>query len=85
MTAGRIRNYAALLASRARQNPATASALARGLVDKEYDHVSETKLISQAKTILRAARLTAFTVTTKAEAVAVIRGLQPSALRTGRP
>lgn len=76
MTAGRIRNYAVLLARRTRQNPATASALAQGLVDTEYEHVSETKLISQAKDVLRAARLTAFTVTTKAEAVAVIRGLQ---------
>jgi len=75
MTAGRVRNYAVLLARKTRQNPATASALAQGLVDK-YDHVSETKLISQAKDVLRAARLTAFTVTTKAEAVAVIRGLQ---------
>lgn len=66
-----IRDYAVLLARKTRQNPATPSSLAQSLVESEYEQVSENKLISEARDILRAARLTAFTVTTKAEAVSL--------------
>jgi len=72
----RTRDYAALLARKTRQNPATASPLAQSLVESEYEQVSENKLITEAKNLLRSARLTAFTVSTKAEAIAILRGLQ---------
>lgn len=70
-----VRDYAIMLARTSRQNPAAPSRLTLTLVKAEYEHVPEDVLIREARTVLRAARLTSLTVTTKAEAVAVIRGV----------
>ena len=70
-----VRDYAVRLARKTRVNPPAPSRLTLTLVEAEYEAVSEEVLISEARSVLRAARLTAFTVTTKAEAVAVIRGI----------
>jgi hypothetical protein len=70
-----VRDYAVRLSRRTRENPAAPSRLTLKLVEAEYDAVSEDALIAEARSVLRTARLTALTVTTKAEAVAVIRGV----------
>jgi hypothetical protein len=70
-----VRDYAVLLARTSKENPPAPSRLTLTLVEAEYDNVREDVLINEAKAVLRAARLTALTVTTKAEAVAVIRGV----------
>ncbi len=70
-----VRDYAVRLARKTKENPAAPSRLTLTLVEAEYDDVSEDALIAEARSVLRAARLTALTVTTKAEAVAVIRGV----------
>ena len=49
-------------------------------VEAEYGHVSEDVLIASARDLLRAARLTTFTVRTKADAIAVIEGIRPARL-----
>ncbi len=67
-----VRDYAVRLARKTRENPPAPSRLTLALVEGEYDSVSEDVLIAEARGVLRAARLTAFTVTTKAEAVAVM-------------
>jgi len=73
-----VRTYATTLARTSRQNPIAPSRLTLTLVEAEYEHVREEVLISEARTVLRAARLTAFVVTTKADAVAVLRGVTSS-------
>jgi hypothetical protein len=70
-----VRDYAVRLARKTKENPAAPSRLTLALVEDEYDDVSDDALIAEARNVLRAARLTALTVTTKAEAVAVIRGV----------
>ena len=74
-TVAHIRAYVGLLTRTTRQNPATPSRLAHEVSEADYKQVSEDMLISEAKNILRATKLTAFVVATRAEAVAVIRGL----------
>jgi hypothetical protein len=57
------------------QNPPIPSPLVHSVVEADYALVLEDALIAEAKNILRNARLTTFVVSTKAEAVAVIRGI----------
>jgi hypothetical protein len=55
---------------------ATASAVARDLAREEFDGLPESAVIDLAMKILRDLRLTAFEPRTKADAVAVIRGIR---------
>ena len=73
--AARIRAYAGRLRRQSTQNSATASPLAHKAVKADYSLVPEDALIAEAKNVLRNARLTTFLVTTKAEAVAVLLGI----------
>jgi len=73
--AARIRAYAGQMRRNTTQNPPAASPLAHNAVETNYPLVPEDALIAEAKNILRHARLTTFVVTTKAEAVAVILGI----------
>jgi len=73
--AARIRAYAGHLRRHSTQNPALASPLAHNAVETDYALVREDALMAEAKSILRNARVTTFVVTTKAEAVAVILGI----------
>jgi hypothetical protein len=73
----RIRAYALLLNRTTKYNPAVPSRLAHDS-EADFDQLSDDRLISQARTILRETRLTTFTVSTRVEAVAVIRGLRPA-------
>ncbi|SPF49855.1 hypothetical protein SBA1_950004 [Candidatus Sulfotelmatobacter kueseliae] len=74
--AARIRAYAGQLRRNGTQNPPTASPLAHRALETDYALVPEDALITEAKIVLRNARLTTFAVTTKAEAVAVILGIR---------
>jgi hypothetical protein len=73
--AARVRVYAGQLRHQGTQNPPTASPLAHSAVETDYALASEDALITEAKNVLRIARLTTFRATTKAEAVAVILGI----------
>ena len=77
--AARVRVYAGQLRRRGAQNRATASPLAHSAVQTDCALVSEDVLIAEAKNVLRNARLTTFRVTMKAEAVAVILGINGGA------
>jgi len=70
----RVRSHAVALLRSGKQNSPLASRLAHLVVEAEYASVSEDALIHEAKDVLRAARLSLI-IRSKAEAVAVIRGI----------
>ena len=74
----RVRQYALRLVESGRQNHVTPSSLADKLVENDYAQTPEPEVLALARTVLRAARLTTFTVRTKADAVSVIRGIRPA-------
>jgi hypothetical protein len=55
---------------------ATASAVAQDVARDEFQSLSESAVIALAKDVLRDLRLTTFDPRTKADAVAVIRGIR---------
>jgi hypothetical protein len=73
-----VRAYARTLKTgtlREATGSATASAVARDVARDEFQSLSESAVIALAKDVLRDLRLTAFEPRTKADAVAVIRGI----------
>jgi hypothetical protein len=78
---GRVRRHALTLITSGRQNYVTPSPLTHKLVESDHADTPEQELLALARTVLQAARLTTFTVRTKAEAVSIIEGIRPA----GRP
>jgi hypothetical protein len=76
--AERVRRHALHLRKSGRQNSVAPSLLANRLAESDYLETPESELFAQAQRVLQAARLTAFTVTTKAEAVSIIEGIRPA-------
>jgi hypothetical protein len=75
---GRVRRHALTLITSGRQNYVTPSPLTHKLVESDYADTPEQELLALARTLLQAARLTTFTVRTKAEAVSIIEGIRPA-------
>jgi hypothetical protein len=73
-----VRRHALRLRKSGLHNSVAPSLLSNRLVESNYAETPELELIAQAKRVLQAARLTAFTVTTKAEAVSIIEGIRPA-------
>jgi hypothetical protein len=62
--------------SEARTGSATASDIARDVAKDEFQSLSESAVIALAKDVLHNLRLTTFEPRTKADAVAIIRGIR---------
>ena len=74
----RVRRHALTLVKSERQNCVTPSPLTQKLAETYYANATEQELVALAQRVLQAARLTTFTVQTKAEAVSIIEGIRPA-------
>lgn len=80
----RVRRYALTLVNAGQQNFASPSTLSQQIAETDYALTPERELFALARTILQAARLTTFSVQTRADAVSVIEGIRPAGRANAR-